>query len=139
MGNRRAYIARAVQLVARQAGEVVAMSTLIESEPVGVADRLFLNGAMLISTNLSPHNLLTTLKSIEVQLDRQPGVRWGNRTIDLDIVMMQCAGVPIIVDDPRLIVPHRDMLGRSFVMDPCREIAGDWVHPMAKKSLSRLG
>lgn len=114
-------IARVRDAVAALAavGEVTAVSSLYRSKPWGVADQPdFINAAALLSTELSPRELLVELKKIERRLGREPGYRWGPRAIDLDIVYYD----DVEIDEPDLRIPHAHFLDRAFVLIPLAEI-----------------
>ena len=105
LGDREATLRRAVELLAGVEGvEVVAVSELRETEPVGVVDQpAFLNGAIAVETSLSPRELLDSLLHVELQLGRvRDGTRWGPRTVDLDLLVYG----DDVVDEPGLRVPH---------------------------------
>jgi 2-amino-4-hydroxy-6-hydroxymethyldihydropteridine diphosphokinase len=104
--------------------------------PVGgfASQREFLNGAALVETSLSATDLLALLQQIESRHGRARGERWGNRTLDLDLLLYGDA----IVDTPALVVPHPRMSFRRFVLEPAAEIAGEMVHPAILWTIERL-
>lgn len=95
----------------------------------------FLNGAAEITTELAPLKLLELLQSIEDCLGRTREVRWGPRTIDLDILFY---GSQEILNHPKLLIPHPDCWYRRFVLDPLVEIAPDFVHPILHATLREI-
>ena len=108
---------RAVDLLAGEPGiEVLAVSQLRETEPVGVTDQPeFLNGAVSVETTLSPRELLDALLRVEQELGRtRDRERWAPRTIDLDLLVYGDE----IVDEPGLRVPHARLHERRFVLEP---------------------
>ena len=117
--------------------ELVAVSTLIETEPEGPPgqDR-YLNGAATIRTNLSPRGLLQVMLKIESAhgRDRTKEGRWGPRRLDLDLLMY----ADRIIDEPELVVPHPRMHQRTFVLAPLVEIAPDAVHPVLGVTIRAL-
>jgi len=120
LGNRRENIRRAVEFLKEARIKVKKISTIIETEPVGGPPQgKFLNAVLEINTNLKPRALLDTLKSIEEKLGRKRTVRFGPRTMDLDILLYD--GKNIKTKD--LIVPHPRMHQRDFVLRPLKEIA----------------
>lgn len=126
-GDRRAIILKALEEIAVHCGPIRAQSSLQETEPVGVADKMFLNGVCIITTALAPEQLLNALMKIERTLGRVRTVHWGNRTIDLDIILWKKAdGTMLQHGSPSLTIPHPRALERPFVMDPAKEIAADW-------------
>lgn len=98
------------------------LSSFIETKPYGVTDQPdFLNGCCRIWTDFSPRQLLTALQAIEDKMGRVRTRRWGERIIDLDILLYD----DITVNDPDLVIPHPDMKNRAFVLEPLKEIAPD--------------
>lgn len=121
LGPREATLRRAVELLALRAGvEVVAMSRLRETEPVGVAGQPpFLNGAVALETTLAPRALLDVLLGVERELGRvREGGRWGPRTVDLDLLVYGGE----VVDEPGLRVPHPRLHERRFALEPLAEL-----------------
>ncbi len=137
LGDREAYISQAVFLLNQHCGEVTSMASLLETEPMGAADQQFINSALICKTDLTPPIMLEKLQSIERQLGRTRNTHWGNRTIDLDILMWRNpSGEMLSFSSKALTIPHPEMLKRDFVMIPATEIASDWVHPAKGCSLS---
>jgi 2-amino-4-hydroxy-6-hydroxymethyldihydropteridine diphosphokinase len=122
LGDREATIARAVELLAAEPGiEVVAVSTLRETDPVGYPDQpRFLNGAAALETELSARELLERLLAAERELGRVrgEGPRYGPRAIDLDLLLFGRE----VVDEPGLSVPHPRLAERAFVLEPLHEL-----------------
>ncbi|HLF68362.1 MAG TPA: 2-amino-4-hydroxy-6-hydroxymethyldihydropteridine diphosphokinase [Gaiellaceae bacterium] len=121
LGPREETLRRAVGLLAAEDGvEIVGVSTLRETDPVGVLDQpRFLNGAVAIDTALRPRELLDVLLRIERELGRvRVGTRFGPRTVDLDLLLYG-AGV---VDEPGLRVPHPRLHERRFALEPLAEL-----------------
>ena len=117
-------------------GPILAHASIYETEPMGAADSLFLNTALISASNLPPVEVMAELLAIEQRLGRIRTEKWGNRTIDLDVLLCQekkANGThsPIILQSPTLTLPHPEMLKRSFVMLPAAEVASDWQHPLA--------
>lgn len=121
LGDREATIRRAVELLEAAAGlDVVAVSSLRETDPVGYEDQpKFLNGAAAIRTELAPQALLEQLQDVERQLGRdRSGPRFGPRTIDLDLLLYGDE----TLDEPGLQVPHPRLADRRFVLEPLAEL-----------------
>ena len=127
VGDRRGTIEQAVERLETKDGiEVVAVSTLRETEPVGVLDQpRFLNGAVAVETLLSPRELLDALLEIEGALGRVRRERWGPRTIDLDLLVYGGE----VVDEPGLRVPHPRLHERRFALEPLAELDPRLVVP----------
>lgn len=120
LGDKEANLRRALELLAEHGIEVAAVSAFIETEPYGVTDQpTFLNGVCKVRTALAPLELLRTLLAIEQEMGRVRLRRWGERNIDLDLLLYE----DVRMDTPELKLPHPDMLNRDFVMVPLREIA----------------
>jgi 2-amino-4-hydroxy-6-hydroxymethyldihydropteridine diphosphokinase len=122
LGNPRETITAALDLLAAEEGiELVAVSSLRETEPVGYEDQpRFLNGAAALETELPPRELLERLFEIERRLGRVrgEGPRFGPRTIDLDLLMYGDE----TIDEPGLTVPHPRLAERRFALEPLAEL-----------------
>ena len=139
LGDREYYIDQAIEAIRTSCGPVIQISKIFETEAIGAADQNFLNGALLCSSLLEPESLLDNLLSIESHLGRQRLVRWGNRTIDLDIILCQDeAGNYPVISTPKLSLPHPEMQNRLFVLEPAMDIAADWQHPLLGLSIADL-
>jgi 2-amino-4-hydroxy-6-hydroxymethyldihydropteridine diphosphokinase len=100
------------------------VSDIYRTPPWGpVAQEDFANACALATTDLAPRDLLAEVKHIETLLGRAPGVRWGPRRIDIDILFY--AGATL--DTPDLVIPHESLFERAFVLVPLAEIAPDLV------------
>jgi 2-amino-4-hydroxy-6-hydroxymethyldihydropteridine diphosphokinase len=127
LGDREGQLRSARRLLAAEGGiEVLAVSELRDTEPVGPVEQpRFLNGAVRLTTELSPQELLERLLAIEQRLGRVRNERFGPRTIDLDLLVYGDA----IVDEPGLTVPHPRLHERRFALEPLAELAPDLVIP----------
>lgn len=115
--------------------KVVDVSTLYRTEPVGGVDQdWFVNAVAELETTLSPRELLNTLLDIERDLGRIRDVKWGPRTIDLDILLYD----DLIMDEEGLSIPHPLLQERGFVLVPMAEIAPKVMHPRLKKDMSEI-
>lgn len=123
LDDRHGWIEHAFLLLEESGIEILKRSTLIESAPIGAADRAFINGAITCRSHLSPQEFMGLLLKIEQQLGRVRDVRWGNRNIDLDLLLAKDRdGNEIVVDSDLLTLPHPRMWERDFVMNPAKEI-----------------
>lgn len=114
---------------------VLAVSDFIVTEPYGgVEQDDFLNGAMKIRTLLTPHELLERLHDIEREAKRERVIRWGPRTLDLDILLYD----DLILDDEELHIPHIEMHKRDFVLKPLCQIAPYVRHPVYGRTAAEL-
>jgi 2-amino-4-hydroxy-6-hydroxymethyldihydropteridine diphosphokinase len=122
LGEPERQIAEALDLLRAEDGiDVVAVSSLRETEPVGYRDQPnFLNAAAALETELSPRELLGRLLGIERRLGRERGTgpRFGPRTIDLDLLLYGDE----TVDEPGLTVPHPRLAERRFALEPLAEL-----------------
>jgi 2-amino-4-hydroxy-6-hydroxymethyldihydropteridine diphosphokinase len=111
-------------LVARGIAEIDKVSSLYRTAPWGgVPQPDYANACAIGRTNLAPFDLLDAIKKLERDLGRVDTVRWGPRVIDIDILYYGDEQV----QDERLVIPHRDLLRRAFVLIPLAEIAPDRV------------
>ena len=94
----------------------------------------FLNGVCQVRTSLAPLALLHILLAIEQEMGRVRLRHWGERNIDLDLLLYE----DVVMDTPELILPHPDMQNRDFVLLPLAEIAPELVHPILQKSIEEL-
>ena len=111
------------------------VSSYLVTEPYGgVEQDDFLNGAMEVRTLLTPEELLAELHRIEAEHGRERVLRWGPRTLDLDIIFYD----DLVMDSDELTIPHIDMQNRDFVVDPMAEIAPYKRHPIYGKTMKEL-
>jgi 2-amino-4-hydroxy-6-hydroxymethyldihydropteridine diphosphokinase len=137
LGDRRAHLDAAVAALADTPGVAVrAVSSYHGTEPVGgpPGQGGFLNAAVLVDASLDPPALLARLHEIEAREGRVRAVRWGERTLDLDLLLFGDR----VIDTPELTVPHLRMPVRRFVLAPAVEIAPAMVDPLTGRSLADL-
>jgi 2-amino-4-hydroxy-6-hydroxymethyldihydropteridine diphosphokinase len=129
LGDTHAALASALRHLARLPHtSLAAAATPILTAPVGVADQPpFLNSAAILHTALSPQDLLRHCLDIERLhgRTREPGQRWGPRTLDIDLILYADLQVAL----PGLTIPHPRLHERLFVLEPLAQIAPDWVVP----------
>lgn len=127
LGDRAQLLAAAVRALATTPGiDVTAVSPVVESDPVGGPEQgAFLNAVVLARTTLSPLALLHACQDVEVGLDRRREVRWGPRTIDVDVLVHG----DLAVDTWALTLPHPRAAGRPFVLLPWALVDPDGVLP----------
>lgn len=136
LGDRRGHLRAAVGSLSG----VIAVSEVYETEPVGGPDQgPYLNIVVEIDTDLDPHALLGVCHRIESAAGRVRDVRWGPRTLDVDILWIDGTEV----DDDDLQVPHPRMFERRFVLEPLSELAPEllpegWEHEVSGRA-DRLG
>ena len=134
VGDRLLNLQNAVTSLAPKVQSVL-QSSIYETGPWGYADQpAFLNQAVKAETYLDPNDLLVLLKEIEVSMGRQETFRFGPRLIDLDILFYD----ELVLDTPKLTIPHPRIAERAFVLIPLAEIAPDLCHPIFKKTIQEL-
>ena len=136
IGDRFDHLKEAVdRLNASDSIDVKACSSVYETDPVGgPAQPDYLNAVIGLETIYGAEDLLNRCLAVEREMGRKREVRWGPRTIDIDVLLYG--------DDPvateRLIVPHPHMHERAFVLSPLAEIAPETVHPVIGFSIRKL-
>jgi 2-amino-4-hydroxy-6-hydroxymethyldihydropteridine diphosphokinase len=134
VGDRAANLNTAIGRL-RTLGEVAAVSSFYETEPVGLAVQpWFLNCALRMETEKMPKQLLAGILDIEQQMGRRRVQKNGPRTIDIDILLFGNS----IIESKGLTVPHIAMHERRFVLEPLAEIAPEVVHPVFKRTIREL-
>ncbi len=124
LGDRRAFLRDAVARLG-EAGDVVAVSPLYETEPVGGPEGQgpYLNLVVELRTADTPHRLLARCRAVEDAAGRVRTVRWGPRTLDADVLWVE----GWVVDEADLVVPHPRLWERRFVLQPLADLAPDLV------------
>ena len=129
-GSPEAEIAAALAAL----GDVVAVSPLLRTPPLGPSKRRFANAAALIESDEGPPALLARLKAIERGFGRRRGRNWGARVIDLDIILWSGGAW----SGPGLTVPHAAFRARDFVLRPLLAVAADWRDPVSGRSVRQI-
>lgn len=121
VGDRESNIGKALDVI-RARYEIVDVSSLYETDPVGFeAQPRFLNMVVCVdSRDSSPEELLRFVKSAEREIGREKSFRWGPRSIDIDILLIE----GVAHESEELTVPHRELLNRNFVLVPLSEMRG---------------
>ena len=131
LGDRLANLQRAVDLLAASTGvRVVRSSRVYETAPVGPAQPHFLNAVLEVDTALEPSELLAAGAAVERALHRVREVRWGPRTIDVDVLTFDDR----VIDTPNLTLPHPRMHERAFVLAPLLELEADPPLPGGRRA-----
>jgi 2-amino-4-hydroxy-6-hydroxymethyldihydropteridine diphosphokinase len=135
LGDRRSNCLKAIALLESEGVKVLKRSSLHETEPWGVTDQpAFMNMAVEAETDRSPRQFLSLLNKIEDVMGRARAIKWGPRTIDLDILLYD----DLIVRESDLEIPHPLMHERAFVLEPLSEIAARKVHPLLHRTIAEL-
>ena len=135
LGDKEKNLRRALLLLTQQGVEVVRVSSFLSTEPYGVTDQpQFLNAVACVRTSLAPLALLDVLLATELAMGRVRLRHWGERNIDLDLLLYE----DVVLDLPRLHLPHPDMQNRDFVLLPLAEIAPELKHPTLQKTIWEL-
>lgn len=136
LGDRKRNLDMAIQLLNNEAGQVTAVSSIYETAAWGVTEQPdFLNQAVQLETSLTALELLDKMLEIEKQLGRIRKDKWGERLIDIDLILF---GEEIINIENKLQVPHPHMQSRKFVMKPLAEIAPNVYHPILGKTIYEI-
>jgi 2-amino-4-hydroxy-6-hydroxymethyldihydropteridine diphosphokinase len=136
LGDREANLRSAIDRLS-QVGEVRAVSSIYETEPVEVTRQpWFLNCAVALETEKMPKQLLSAILSIEQEMGRrrQASQPKGPREIDIDILLFGKS----VVDTKQLTIPHPAMHERRFVLQPLAEIAPEQRHPLLKRTVREM-
>ncbi|HEY3671423.1 MAG TPA: 2-amino-4-hydroxy-6-hydroxymethyldihydropteridine diphosphokinase [Acidimicrobiia bacterium] len=124
LGERLAYLQLAVdELAAADGVTVVGVSSVYETAPVGGPDQPdYLNAVVAVDTTLTARELLGVAQAVETEAERVRTVRWGPRTLDVDVLLVGDERI----DDPDLVVPHPRMAERAFVVVPLADLDAAW-------------
>lgn len=136
MGDRKAYLDEAAAALNELADtEVIKVSSYYETPPYGVTDQAdFLNACLKLRTLLTPEELLEELHGIEQAAGRERVIRWGPRTLDLDIIFYD----DLVTESEDLCIPHVEMHKRKFVLEPLHEIAPYKRHPVYGETVREM-
>jgi 2-amino-4-hydroxy-6-hydroxymethyldihydropteridine diphosphokinase len=140
-GDREANLREAVRRIGSPVGglgEVRAVSSFYDTEPVGFVEQpRFLNGTLVLETELEPLELMRGLLGVERGMGRERegamakgASAKGPRVIDLDLLLYREGDGEVMMETEELTLPHPEMQERWFVLKPLAEVAPDWVHPV---------
>ena len=134
-GDRQQWLDRAMVQIEANCGPILKRSAVYTTAAWGVEDQPdFLNMAIAVDTTLPARELLGAINAVEQELGRQRRVKWGQRTLDIDILFYGDE----IINEADLQVPHPGLPDRRFALEPLNEIAPELVHPVRKVSISTL-
>lgn len=133
-GPPRQMLRRALAALGDEGVAVVARSRIVATPPLGPGTRRYANAAALVETRLDPDALLALLKRLERSFGRRRGRRWGDRALDIDILLWSegCWASRAVA------LPHPAFRERRFVLDPLAEIAPDWRDPVTGLTVRQL-
>jgi 2-amino-4-hydroxy-6-hydroxymethyldihydropteridine diphosphokinase len=135
LGDRWGYLALAARsLRATPRVAVVRASRVYDAEPVGPPQPRYLNAVLELETALPPEALLARLAEVEASAGRRRDVRWGARTLDLDLLLQG----ELVVAGPDLIVPHPRLAARRFALAPLAELCPERVVPGTGATVAAL-
>ena len=127
LGDKLGLIESATELMVSNFGPVVLGSSIFESEPWGGKSQgNYLNQVLVFETSIQSEEVLNIILGIDVKLGRQREEKWGNRTMDIDILYFGNK----IFQSKRLNIPHPYIQDRRFVLEPLAEILPDFMHPI---------
>lgn len=135
-GDRRSYLAQAIECL-KNLGDITAVSSLYQTAPMSMppGSDYFYNMVLCLRSSRTPRHLLADLKEIESRLGRNLAHSHNQpRTIDIDILLAD----QLLIRTATLSIPHPEMTKRPFVLVPLGEIAGNMIHPLAKKSIREI-
>lgn len=137
LGDRGETVSQAIdELAADPAFSLLGRSNLLATKPVGGPGEQpdFINAASKYETNLSPEEVHQKLIEIEHQHGRIRALRWGARSLDLDLLLYD----DVVLETPKLTLPHPRMSFRKFVMQPAAEVAAEMIHPQLGATMGQL-
>lgn len=141
LGDKKKYLESAIEFLRQSSHiELCKVSSWYETKALTLAGEEekhpdFLNGVVAIKTNLKPFELLDFCKKMELECGRkQTDKRWQPRTLDIDILFYG----DLILENEQLQIPHPSLHQRLFVLEPLKEIAPDFLHPILKKTMLEL-
>jgi 2-amino-4-hydroxy-6-hydroxymethyldihydropteridine diphosphokinase len=135
LNNPHHQLQKAASFLESLSEDGILTSVIYKSEPVGPSENDFLNGVIVIQTNLPPEQLFGELKAQEKKQGRPSRYpKWTARTIDLDIITYD----NLVVETDTLIIPHQEYTRRLFVLLPLKDIFPDWKDPVSAQHVDTL-
>ena len=135
MGEREDYLQNASELLAAEIGVIQKESKIYESVPWGVENQSnYLNQVLEIRSELSAEEVLERVLQIEDKIGRIRNEKWGERIIDIDVLLFNDS----IVEKDGICIPHIHLHNRKFVLIPLNEVAPSFIHPKYNKTIEEL-
>jgi len=135
VGDRAANLQTALKRISETCGTITSTSSLYETAAWGNTNQpSFYNQAVVVTTPLSPVALMDQLLEIELEMGRIRTQKYGPRTIDLDILMID----ELVISSEKLTIPHPQMQNRRFALLPLVEVAPTLTHPLLDQSIGVL-
>jgi 2-amino-4-hydroxy-6-hydroxymethyldihydropteridine diphosphokinase len=134
-GDRIGWMQKAMEMLSVKCGPVVQRSSVYQTAAWGLTSQPdFLNMVILLQTTKTPAELLIDIHNIETTLGRRRDIKWGPRTLDIDILLYN----DLVTELPELTIPHPYMQDRRFTLVPLAEIAPTYIHPKFNVAISEL-
>jgi 2-amino-4-hydroxy-6-hydroxymethyldihydropteridine diphosphokinase len=135
LGDRLANLQKATQYLRKETGNIVASSSIYETEAWGNNHQPdFYNQVHIINTKLSAEQMMEKILKIEEQMGRVRAAKNASRIIDIDILFFN----DDIINKENLIIPHPEISNRRFVLTPLNELSPELIHPALNKSINEL-
>jgi 2-amino-4-hydroxy-6-hydroxymethyldihydropteridine diphosphokinase len=135
IGDRQRYLLQARSDIEKRCGDIIRESSLYETAAWGNEQQeAFLNQVLEVQTKQTPDEVLKTILQIEEHLGRKRELKYGPRTIDIDILFFNNE----VINQPGLVIPHAEIQHRRFVLVPLNEISPYKMHPLLKKTIAQL-
>ncbi len=134
-GDSKKELEKAIELMAEHVGKIIQVSDIYRTKAWGLQNQAdFLNQVVGLETDLYPHDLLKKILGIESEMGRERKVKWGQRNIDLDILLYD----DYVIDTQSLVIPHPRMHERNFVLYPLFDLNPFLVHPIFRQTIREL-
>ena len=135
LGNRYAYLLRAIQKIEKFFDSKPVIAHFYETPPWGNENQSrYINTAIYLHTDIPIDQCLKKVQAIEKEMGRLKTEKWGPRMIDIDILFYE----DDVVEIDELVVPHQYLNQRAFVLKPLQDILPNFIHPLKNKTIIQL-
>lgn len=135
IGDRKLNLESAIAQISKLVGKIQDKSSIYETEPWGLENQNhFLNMVIAVKCEHNPNTLLSILKNIESVSGPSKSIKWGPRTLDIDILYCD----DLVLESENLNIPHKQIYDRNFTLIPLIEIAGDMIDPIKKITIDEI-